>query len=81
MKLSYSIDPVARVVEFHYTGSPDFAEWSAVMEAILADPAFRAAIGAGRWAAAVSGPASYGMGSHGAAPGRRAPVSDPGLHG
>jgi hypothetical protein len=93
MKLSYSIDPVARVVEFHYTGSPDFAEWSAVMEAILADPAFhpgygfltdrrfvseaptteyvqnvmaflrkhQAAIGPARWAAVVSGPASYGM--------------------
>jgi len=45
MKLSYSIDPVAHVVEFHYTGSLDFAEWSAVMEAILADPAFRQGYG------------------------------------
>jgi hypothetical protein len=67
MKLSYSIDPVARVVEFHSTGSPDFAEWSAVMEAILADPAFRPGTASSPIAGSCPrlplrvGPASYGM--------------------
>jgi hypothetical protein len=40
MSLTYSIDPVAGVVELRYSGRYDFAEWSAVMHAILRDPAF-----------------------------------------
>ena len=40
MSLTYSIDPAAGVVELRYFGRQDFAEWSAVMYAILEDPAF-----------------------------------------
>jgi hypothetical protein len=40
MSVTYSIDPVAGVVELRYKGHQDFAEWSAVMLAILQDPAF-----------------------------------------
>jgi len=42
MSLTYSIDPVAGVVELRYSGRYDFAEWSSVMHAILRDPAFGA---------------------------------------
>jgi hypothetical protein len=40
MSLTYSIDPVAGVVELRYAGKYDFAEWSSVMHAILRDPSF-----------------------------------------
>ena len=40
MSLTYSIDAAAGVVELRYFGRQDFAEWSAVMYAILEDPAF-----------------------------------------
>jgi len=40
MSLTYSIDPVAGVVELRYAGRYDFAEWSSVMHAILRDPSF-----------------------------------------
>jgi hypothetical protein len=40
MSLTYSIDPVAGVVELQYAGRYDFAEWSSVMHAILRDPSF-----------------------------------------
>lgn len=38
--LIYAIDHAARVVRFTYTRQPDFAEWRALMERVLAEITF-----------------------------------------
>jgi hypothetical protein len=43
--LSYSIDPLNHIVEFHFMGSPSFEEWVSVMYAVLSDRSFQSGYG------------------------------------
>jgi hypothetical protein len=43
--LSYSIDPMNHIVEFHFMGSPSFEEWVSVIYAVLSDRSFQPGYG------------------------------------
>ena len=43
--LSYSIDPMNHIVEFHFMGSPSFEEWVLVIYAVLSDRSFQSGYG------------------------------------